>query len=85
VAWKRLPHHWQLALFYTLWIAVELVFVYFVYPETRGPTLEEISRIFDGPEAVAQVSMEAVEKEIEDEYRNSVSHEKGAHVRVEKA
>lgn len=35
VAWDNLPKHWNLALFYTLWISVELVFVYFVYPETK--------------------------------------------------
>lgn len=66
VAWKRLPHHWNLALFYTCWICVELVWVYFVYPETRGPTLEEIGRIFDGDSAVAHISMREVEKEIEE-------------------
>jgi hypothetical protein len=41
--------------------------VYFVYPETKGPTLEEISRIFDGDNAVAHVSMAAVEKEVHEE------------------
>ncbi|KAJ4382711.1 hypothetical protein N0V86_001933 [Didymella sp. IMI 355093] len=66
VAWKRLPNHWNLALFYTCWICVELVWVYFVYPETRGPTLEEIGRIFDGDSAVAHVDMKEVEREIEE-------------------
>lgn len=37
-----------------------------MYPETRGPTLEEIGRIFDGPGAVAHISMADVEKEIEE-------------------
>lgn len=45
VAWENLPHHWNLTLFYTLWIVVELIFVYFVYVETkyvciRGPCVE---------------------------------------------
>ncbi|KAF2641808.1 hexose transporter-like protein [Massarina eburnea CBS 473.64] len=83
VAWKRLPHHWNLALFYTLWITVEFVWVFFVYPETKGPTLEEISRIFDGSDAVAHVNLKEVEKEIEE--RNSISHEKGGSVRVQPA
>lgn len=43
------------------WIAFELVFVYFLYVETRGPTLEEIAKIFDGEDAeVAQVDMDKV-------------------------
>lgn len=46
--------------------AVYLVWVYFVYPETRGPTLEEIGRIFDGDSAVAHISMKEVEREIEE-------------------
>jgi hypothetical protein len=37
-----------------------------VYPETRGPTLEEIGRIFDGDSAVAHVDMKEVEREIEE-------------------
>jgi sugar porter (SP) family MFS transporter len=85
VAWKRLPKHWNLALFYTVslaqrisqngtkliimqcWITVELIWVYFIYPETKGPTLEEISRIFDGDAAVAHISMDAIEKETHEE------------------
>lgn len=38
--------------------------MYFVYVETKGPTLEEIAKIFDGEEAVAQISLEQVEKEV---------------------
>lgn len=34
-----------------VWIFVELVFVYFFYIETRGPTLEEVTKIFDGKNA----------------------------------
>lgn len=37
-----------------------------MYPETKGPTLEEIGRIFDGPGAIAQISMTEVEKEIDE-------------------
>ncbi len=47
-----------------LWYTVELVFVYFYYVETKGPTLEEIARIFDGDDAVAHISISQVEKEI---------------------
>ncbi|KAH8593395.1 general substrate transporter [Bisporella sp. PMI_857] len=66
IAWERLPHHWNLSLIYTIWIFIELLFVYFFYVETRGPTLEELAKIFDGEDAaVAHVDLEQVEKEIQ--------------------
>ncbi|KFY31023.1 hypothetical protein V493_01477 [Pseudogymnoascus sp. VKM F-4281 (FW-2241)] len=52
IALKDMPAKWNLFCFYTVWLAVELVFVYFFYIETKGPTLEEIYRIFDGDDAV---------------------------------
>ena len=42
---------WKLYCVYTAWIGIELVVVYFLYVETKGPTLEEIARIFDGDQA----------------------------------
>ena len=50
-------------LFYTIWDFCELIFVYFFYIETKGPTLEEIARIFDGDSAPAPVTQEETEKE----------------------
>jgi hypothetical protein len=44
---------------------VEAVWVYFMFPETKGPTLEEVAKIFDGEDAVAHVSLEQTAKEIE--------------------
>ncbi|KAL3962866.1 hypothetical protein ACCO45_004389 [Purpureocillium lilacinum] len=63
LAWENLPNHWNFMLFYTLWDFCELIFVYFFYIETKGPTLEEIARIFDGDEAVPHINLEQVEKE----------------------
>ncbi|KAM5342786.1 hypothetical protein ACJ41O_013752 [Fusarium nematophilum] len=63
LAWKNLPHHWHFMLFYTIWDFCELVFVWFFYVETKGPTLEEIARIFDGDDAVAHIDLAQVEKE----------------------
>ena len=84
-AWNNLPHHWHFMLFYTLWDFVELIFVYFFYIETKGPTLEEISRIFDGDDAVLErIDLAQVEKEThlarqeEDINVNNIHSEKSA-------
>lgn len=69
IAWDNLKgHDWTFELFYTIWIFLELLFVYFFYVETRGPTLEELARIFDGESAeVAHLDMATVEKQIHEE------------------
>jgi len=72
IAWERLPNHWNFMLFYTIWDTLQLIFVWFVYVETKGPTLEEVARIFDGHEAVAQIDMRQVEKEV---YHNAEHEE----------
>ncbi|OAG03352.1 general substrate transporter [Paraphaeosphaeria sporulosa] len=42
---------WKLYTIYAVWVFLELIFVCFMYIETRGPTLEEIAKIIDGDEA----------------------------------
>ncbi|EJU04844.1 hexose transporter [Dacryopinax primogenitus] len=42
---------WKFYVFYDCWLFVETSVIYFFYPETRGPTLEELAVIFDGPNA----------------------------------
>jgi MFS family permease len=64
LAWNNLPNHWHFMLFYTIWDFCELVFIWFFYVETKGPTLEEIARIFDGDRAVAHIDLDQVEKEV---------------------
>ncbi|KEY73196.1 hypothetical protein S7711_04162 [Stachybotrys chartarum IBT 7711] len=66
IALRNLPNNWNFWCFYTVWIAVELVFVYFFYIETKGPTLEEIAKLFDGDDAdVAHVEYHDSEKHAE--------------------
>ncbi|GKT67014.1 hexose transporter [Colletotrichum tofieldiae] len=55
---------WKLYLIYTCWIFLELCFVFFKYVETKGPTLEELVKVIDGPNAnVAQLDIQQIEKE----------------------
>jgi len=77
IAIHKLPHGWNFWMFYTLWDCVEAVWVYFVFPETKGPTLEEIGQIFDGTDAVAHIDLEQTAKEIEiHEHEHSLGDEK---------
>ncbi|KAI1047346.1 hypothetical protein LB505_012769 [Fusarium chuoi] len=56
---------WRLYLIYTIWVAGEVIFIFFMYVETRGPTLEELAKVIDGDNAaVADVDLEHVEKEV---------------------
>jgi len=39
--------------------------VYFMYVETKGPTLEELAKVIDGDDAnVARIDIHQVEKEV---------------------
>lgn len=74
IAWDSFPKHWNFMLFYTAWDVLELVFVWFFYVETKGPTLEEIARIFDGDDAVAHVDLHEIAKGIHGEYDEDVRY-----------
>ncbi|KAK3335388.1 general substrate transporter [Cercophora scortea] len=59
-------HTWKLYLIYTCWIFLELMFVYFMYVETKGPTLEELAKVIDGNEAeVPRLDIRQIEKEVQ--------------------
>jgi hypothetical protein len=46
----------------------------------KGPTLEEISRIFDGSDAVAHVDVGALEKDIAGDRLDNIGEGKGPRV-----
>jgi len=54
---------WKYLISYCCWLAFEVVFVYFMFPETMGRTLEELAFIFEDKE-LADKAVQAVEKVI---------------------
>ncbi|KAI4718679.1 general substrate transporter [Aureobasidium sp. EXF-10727] len=54
---------WKFYFFFEGWLVIQLVTVFFCFPETRGATLEEINQTFDGVEAVEEVKNKAQEME----------------------
>ncbi|KAH6970313.1 general substrate transporter [Fusarium avenaceum] len=42
---------WRLYIIFVIWIMIEIASVYMLFPETKGPSLEDIAIIFDGPRA----------------------------------
>lgn len=46
---------WKFYFFFEGWLLIQLVTVYFFFIETRGATLEEINKTFDGAEAVEEI------------------------------
>jgi hypothetical protein len=42
---------WKYYIVYVVWLGIETVTIFFVYVETKGPTLEELAVLFDGKDA----------------------------------
>lgn len=61
---------WKLYIVFIAWIVVEFAGIWFVFPETKGPSLEDIAYIFDGPEAHGT----AVEKGLGDDDNGTAGH-----------
>ncbi|KAL2761099.1 hypothetical protein ACRALDRAFT_2096446 [Sodiomyces alcalophilus JCM 7366] len=57
---------WRYLIFYCCWLAFEICFVYFFFPETAGRTLEELAFLFEDREK-AEAAIQAVEKAFNDE------------------
>lgn len=57
---------WKYMGVYCGWIAFEILFVFFMYPETQGRTLEELAFLFEDKH-LADEAVVAVEKEIHDD------------------
>ena len=63
--------------YYIVFCVLLLVFfiiTYFLFPETKGYSLEEITRIFDGNDALDEAAVKTMDKKIADETVEPVSH-----------
>ncbi|KAL2861239.1 putative MFS sugar transporter [Aspergillus lucknowensis] len=67
---------WRWLIVYCAWLAYELVFIFFFFPETQGRTLEELSFLFEGKDKANEVAA-AVHERIDD------TGDKGAAVHAE--
>jgi hypothetical protein len=43
---------------YVVWLAIESLIIFFVYPETKGPSLEELSRLFEDENPMTKGQMD---------------------------
>ncbi|WYZ45121.1 hypothetical protein EsH8_VIII_000437 [Colletotrichum jinshuiense] len=66
---------WRYLISYCCWLGFEVVFVYFMFPETAGRTLEELAFLFED-KALADKAVGAVEKVIHHEDMDPVSEVK---------
>lgn len=53
---------WRFYIYYCIWVTIIFLIVYFFFVETAGPTLEELSYIFDGKTEKEQAMQELAEK-----------------------
>lgn len=47
---------WKFYIYYCVWVAIIFLIVYFFFVETAGPTLEELTYLFEGPDAKAEMA-----------------------------
>ncbi|KAL2063082.1 hypothetical protein VTL71DRAFT_6154 [Oculimacula yallundae] len=69
---------WKYLAIYCGWIAFEFIFIYFMYPETHGRTLEELAFLFED-KALAEQAVMAVEKQIHTEDMDPASKQAAVH------
>lgn len=59
---------WRYYIVYCVWILVEILTVYFFFPETKGRSLEELSFMFESKELRERVNQN-VDKVLESEFQ----------------
>ncbi|KAJ0323850.1 hypothetical protein COL5a_007961 [Colletotrichum fioriniae] len=69
---------WKYYIVYCVWILVEILTVYMIFPETQGRTLEELSFMFEGKDVQDKVQKNAqkvLQVELEDIHERPASRE----------
>ncbi|KAF7789433.1 hypothetical protein EIP86_000377 [Pleurotus ostreatoroseus] len=56
---------WKYYISYCIWLLFEVIFVYFLFPETSGRSLEELAFLFE--DKIQEVQKQRVEREIEED------------------
>ncbi|KAK2808734.1 hypothetical protein FQN50_004406 [Emmonsiellopsis sp. PD_5] len=64
---------WKFFAIYCGWISFEFIFIYFMYPETAGRTLEELAFLFEDRD-LAEKAVAAVETQLIADRKGSVAH-----------
>ncbi|KAL2140933.1 hypothetical protein VTI28DRAFT_3030 [Corynascus sepedonium] len=76
---------WKYLISYCCWLAYEVVFVYFMFPETHGRTLEELAFMFED-KRLADEAVAAVKKVVNDDgFFDPSNGNKGAAAEVKEA
>jgi hypothetical protein len=57
---------WRYYIWYCVWLVVELITIYFIFPETSNRTLEELAFLFEGQEMQDRVEAR-LQKDLQEE------------------
>ena len=57
---------WKFYIVYVAWLAIETVIIFFLFVETKGPSLEELAVLFEGKDAkVGRIHLESSRKNVD--------------------
>jgi MFS family permease len=68
---------WRFYLVYVVWLAVETGVIFVLYPETKGPSLEEVAMVMDREANVERVEVGGLAKRVVGEVREVESVGRG--------
>jgi hypothetical protein len=57
---------WKYLIVYVVWLCLEVVFIYFLFPETFGKSLEELTFLFDDEQQGREVLAATAAKVVQD-------------------